>query len=164
MMKQTLKFLLLISIAAVMAGCKLAVIVVEGGEVQSIGSGTCLEGTICVHQVNDTNYTETFTAISNSGWVFEKWNSGDGFFCQNSPDSMCVVSAVGTEGNAAIEATIASDKTFYIMPVFIPSRPIADTVTVDGKEWGQVDLFLNLSWDQINAVCPAGVVAYGRYI
>jgi hypothetical protein len=163
-MKRASEFILLLGITALMASCKLAVIVVEGGEVQSTGSGTCLEGTICVHQVNDTNYTETFTAISNSGWVFEKWNSGDGFFCQNSPDSICVVSAVGTEGNAAIEATIASDKTFYIMPVFIPSRPITDTVTVDGKEWGQVDLFLNLSWDQINAVCPAGVVAYGRYI
>ena len=34
MMKQTLKFLLLLSIAALVVGCKLAVIVVEGGEVR----------------------------------------------------------------------------------------------------------------------------------
>jgi hypothetical protein len=30
-------------------------------------------------------------------------------------------------------------------------------VTVDDKEWAQVDLFTNLSWNDINAVCPAGV-------
>ena len=38
-----------------------------------------------------------------------------------------------------------------------------DTVTVDGREWAQVDQFTNLSgndinsWSDINAVCPAGV-------
>ncbi len=33
----------------------------------------------------------------------------------------------------------------------------ADIVTVDGTDWAQVDLFINLSWDEINAVCPSGV-------
>jgi hypothetical protein len=33
---------------------------------------------------------------------------------------------------------------------------ITDTVTVDGKVWAQVDLFTNLSWNDINAVCPEG--------
>ena len=32
-----------------------------------------------------------------------------------------------------------------------------DTVTVQGRVWAQPDLFLNLSWDAINAVCPEGV-------
>jgi hypothetical protein len=159
MMKLASNIFLLVCIAVSMAGCKLAVIVVEGGEVQSISSGTCLEGSICVHQVNDTNYTETFTAVPNSGWVFERWNSGYGFFCGESTDPVCVVSAVEAGGNEAIEAIIASDKTFYIMPVFIPPQPITDTVTVDGREWAQVDLFTNLTWDHINAVCPEGVCA-----
>jgi hypothetical protein len=161
MMKQTLKFLLLISIAAVMAGCKLAVIVVEGGEVQSIGSGTCLEGTICVHQVSDTNYTETFTAVPNSGWAFVKWNSGGGFFCQGSTDPICVISGEGAEENQAIEAIVESDETFYIMPMFVLSQPIMVTVSVDGKEWTQTPF--PASWDQINAVCPppAGVCGSG---
>lgn len=158
-MKQAVKLLLLISIAALMTACKLAVIVVEGGEVQSISSGACLEGTICVHQVDDTNYTETFTAVPNPGWVFERWNSGGGFFCANSTDPTCALSLVAAEGNESIEALIGSDETFYIMPVFIPPQPITDTVTVDGREWAQVDLFTNLTWDQINAVCPEGVCA-----
>jgi hypothetical protein len=129
---------------------------VEGGEVQSIGSGTCLEGTICVHQVNDTNYTETFTAVPDSGWAFVKWNSGGGFFCQNSTDPICVVLGVDAGGDAAIEAIIASDKAFYIMPVFIPFQPITDTVTADGKEWLQPKDFINYSYNEVSAVCPAG--------
>lgn len=32
----------------------------------------------------------------------------------------------------------------------------ANTVTVQGRQWAQPDLFLNLSWDTINAVCPGG--------
>jgi hypothetical protein len=43
----------------------------------------------------------------------------------------------------------------------ISAMPITDTVTADGKEWAQVDLFLNLSWYDINAVCPEGVCSDG---
>lgn len=39
--------------------------------------------------------------------------------------------------------------------------PITDMVTVDGKEWAQADLFANLSWSQIDAVCPGGVCGTG---
>jgi hypothetical protein len=35
-------------------------------------------------------------------------------------------------------------------------RPEIDTVSVDGREWAQVDLFTNLSWNDINAVCTEG--------
>lgn len=37
----------------------------------------------------------------------------------------------------------------------------ADIVTVDGTDWAQVDLFVNLSWNDFNAVCPSGVCAIG---
>ena len=33
----------------------------------------------------------------------------------------------------------------------------ADTINVRGRVWAQPDLFLNLSWYTINAVCPGGV-------
>lgn len=36
-----------------------------------------------------------------------------------------------------------------------------DIVTADGKEWAQPDLFLNLSWNDIAAQCPAGVCGSG---
>lgn len=36
-----------------------------------------------------------------------------------------------------------------------------DIVTVDGTDWAQTDLFTNLSWNDINAVCPSGVCIDG---
>lgn len=36
-----------------------------------------------------------------------------------------------------------------------------DLVTVDGTDWAQVDLFTNFTWNEINAVCPAGVCIDG---
>lgn len=157
-MYSLIKVLVILFVTAVVAGCKVAVIVVEGGEVQSIGSGTCLEGTICIVEVNDTNFSETFTAVPNLRWRFVKWNSGEGFFCGDSTNPRCVLSTVEFDGNEGIETIIASDQSFYLMPIFEPIfEPVLGTVTVDGKEWAQVDSFANLSWNDINAVCPEGV-------
>lgn len=39
--------------------------------------------------------------------------------------------------------------------------PITNTVIVDGNEWAQVSDFVNLSWNDINAVCPTGVCGGG---
>lgn len=38
----------------------------------------------------------------------------------------------------------------------VPIGP-TDIVTIGSREWAQVDLFLGLSWDDIDNVCPAGV-------
>ena len=153
-MKRVSRFLFLVGTIAILSGCKLAVIVVEGGEVVSSGSGICLEGSICLHHVNDTNFSDTFVAVPSSGWVFERWNSGGGFLCSDSTDPICNLSTKSAEGNPLFEAIINSDSTFYIMPVFVPSPPITDTVAVNGLLWAQADLFANLSWNEIDAVCP----------
>lgn len=39
----------------------------------------------------------------------------------------------------------------------VSAAPITDTVTVEGLEWAQPDLFVGLLWSDINAVCPGGV-------
>jgi hypothetical protein len=155
-MKQTLRFFLLLSITALLAGCKLAVIVVEGGTVESIRSGTCVVGSICIVDVDDPYFADTFTTVPEEGWYFHKWNSGHGFFCGGSTDSTCTLSFQGHEESKAVEVMTASSETFYLMPVF---KPYKDMITVDGKEWLQPKLFLNLSWKDINAVCPEGVCA-----
>ncbi|GAB5449766.1 MAG: hypothetical protein Hals2KO_00940 [Halioglobus sp.] len=36
------------------------------------------------------------------------------------------------------------------------AAPITDTLIINGLEWAQPDLFVGLSWNEINAVCPAG--------
>jgi hypothetical protein len=38
---------------------------------------------------------------------------------------------------------------------------ITDTVFANGNEWAQPDLFLDLSWNDINTVCPGGVCGSG---
>jgi hypothetical protein len=153
-MRWVIRVIFILSITAFNVGCKLAVIVVEGGEVQSTASGTCAEGTICIHQVEDTSYSEVFTAIPRPGWKFTKWNSGGGFFCKDSTEPTCALTAQGAEGNEQIEGIIASDRTFYIMPIFVPSPPITDTVTFNGIVWAQADLFGYVSLTEMNNICP----------
>jgi hypothetical protein len=46
-----------------------------------------------------------------------------------------------------------------LSPFTANAMPITETVVFEGKEWAQVDLFLNLSWNEVSAVCPAGVCA-----
>jgi hypothetical protein len=112
------KYALLATALCFLASCKVAVIVVEGGQVESQGSGTCTSGSVCMHQVNNTSYYETFTAVADTGWQFVRWNSGGGFLCGDLTDAACVITTLGAQGAPLIEAVIASAATFNIMPVF----------------------------------------------
>ncbi|MEZ5570727.1 MAG: hypothetical protein R3E64_01785 [Halioglobus sp.] len=49
----------------------------------------------------------------------------------------------------------------FVWAGYASAVPITDTVTVEGLEWAQVDLFKGLSWSSINVVCPAGVCGSG---
>ncbi|MFT4517917.1 MAG: hypothetical protein ACI9JM_000294 [Halioglobus sp.] len=118
-----MKLVLMGCVLALVAGCKVAVILVEGGHVSSTASVTCFpngpgEGNVCIHEVSSTSYSESFTAVPSGGWHFVKWNSGGGFLCADSTAPTCDVSNVSLAGNPAAEAVVASEQTFYIMPVF----------------------------------------------
>ena len=161
-MKYTLKFILLISIAALLVGCKLAVIVVEGGEVISDRSGTCVAGSVCIVEVTDTNFQDAFEPVPNAGWYFDSWNSGYRFFCGGSSVPVCILSLQEHTENKAIGEIIASSETFYLMPVFKQLQPdliVVDgrTVKVEGREWLQPIDFTNYSYNQLSEVCPGGV-------
>lgn len=143
-----------------LAGCKLAVILVEGGDVQSLsGTRNCSAGDVCVFQVNDTTFSETFTAVPAPGWRFLRWNSGGDFLCQNLTSTQCSLSNTEAAGNPLVEAIVASERTFHIMPVFEfvgDPIPISESIFADGLLWAQVTPFGDLTWNEINAVCPAG--------
>tara|TARA_R110001592_G_scaffold355031_1_gene655234 strand:+ start:15209 stop:16150 length:942 start_codon:yes stop_codon:yes gene_type:complete len=196
-MSRLSRTLVFFALSSLLAGCKLAVIVGEGGDVLSQSSSRdCVAGNYCINEISDANFGEAFTAIPKAGHEFVRWQGGTGFLCGNSTDRTCIVALPGDEKS---EAVVASYEVAYIMPVFkdvgidsdndgnvnrvdedddndgildvydpcpldpdtncVAGVPIADIVTVNGKEWAQVDLFLNLSWDEINAVCPAGICA-----
>jgi hypothetical protein len=141
-----------------MAGCQLAVIVVEGGEVQSTGSATCVAGTVCIVDVDHPNFSETFTAVPEAGWYFKSWHKGDRFLCAGSIDSDCTLSFEGYEETEAVLKIVESSNMFYLMPVFAEysGSVMADehTVSINGRQWMQPSLFNGITWKEINAVCP----------
>jgi len=159
-MKRSSKFLLLLSITVLIAGCKLAVIVVEGGEVNSFNSGTRCEGAICIVEVKDTGFSEIFFADEKEGWYFKQWNKGHGFFCGGSTDPVCSLSFEGYEGTEEAQAIVDSSETFYLMPVF-KKRGVCPTPS-GGKEWLQPADFDGYSREEIAAVCsPSSGICSG---
>jgi hypothetical protein len=70
----------------------------------------------------------------------------------------------GAEGAYTASVTLTDDDggsslQTFLVTVVPPAVPIsaADIVTIGSKEWAQPDLFTNLSWNDINTVCPNGV-------
>jgi len=114
------KLLILAMAALAISGCKLAVIVTEGGDVQSLSSTRdCAGGNVCEFEITDTTFSESFTAIPKAGYQFVKWrNGGSDFFCPDSLNAACNLSNVGGAGIPAIEAVVASFMIFHIMPIF----------------------------------------------
>ena len=130
--------------------CKVAVVVLEGSEVQSTSSGTCVSGTNYIMKVKDTNFSEIFTAVPENGWYFEKWNAGDSFFCGNSTNPTCRVSNEEFENHIEIYLWLWSEKTFYLRAVFWREPHM---VTVRGKTWLETRNFPYTA-DGVLAVCP----------
>jgi hypothetical protein len=83
-------------------------------------------------KVKDTNFSETFAAVPENGWYFEKWNAGDSFFCGNSTNPTCRVSNEEFENHIEIYLWLCSEKTFYLRPIFWREPHM---VTVRGKTW-----------------------------
>ena len=164
-MKQILGIFLLVSINALMTGCKLAVISVEGGEVQS-RFGTCFEGNVCIVEgLPRENTAEQFIAVPNPGWFFHKWNSGERFICSDYALPECELNFGNIEDDADLLRKVrASSEVFYLMPVFkdYPRATLGNeprTITAEGVSqlWLQPADFLNYSYNQVAEVCPEGI-------
>lgn len=119
-MKQMSKYLMLVILASVLGGCKLFVTVGEGGSITGTGGNDCSGNSVCEIDITDTSFSESFTAIPATGYVFLRWEEGDAFLCGNSTSTTCALSNAGFSGNTAIEAIIATDRAFAIRPIFEP--------------------------------------------
>ena len=165
-MKKLSNIILILLIAALSYACKLAVIVVEGGNVLSEDSGTCVSGNICIVEVDDLDYREVFRAVPDDGWYFHKWNSGSRFFCGGEPNPECELEPryqipylENDDVRAQVDELFASSEVFFLMPVFKQTPPVVIVaedrpVIVNGKEWLQPIHFVSYSYDQISAACP----------
>ncbi len=119
MTKLLVRCLLISSALITFTGCKLAVMVPSGGDVTSASNTrNCSGGSLCEHNITDSTFNESFTAVARPGYVFSKWNTGAGFLCGDSTNPTCTISNVGTAGNAFIGAVIATGQFFYAMPLF----------------------------------------------
>lgn len=111
-----LKILMILSLASVMSGCRLEVIVSDGGTVLSQSSvRDCVGPSYCINEIDDPYFNDTFTAVANPGYEFVRWQAGDGFFCGNSTNTTC---SFGLEGGPGAESIVASENSTYIMPIF----------------------------------------------
>jgi len=63
----------IILIALLTLGCKVQVISPQGGDVTWDG-GECLEGNVCVIDVEETTFSKTFTATPKDGYEFVGWD------------------------------------------------------------------------------------------
>lgn len=119
MFSRLIKCLTLVTVISMVAGCKLAIVVPSGGDVTSAsGTRNCTGGSLCEHDITDTTFNESFTAVAKPGYVFTKWTTGPGFFCSGSINPTCALNNVGFAGNALVEAFIATGQHFYAMPLF----------------------------------------------
>jgi len=110
--------------ALVLSACKIQVNVpVEGGTVTTVsGNYSCGAGQLCVIDVSDTSFDESFQAVAAEGYSFFGWRKADRHFCGNQ-SSNCNLATTGFGGNAILESFLSgenADQVFYIEPVFLP--------------------------------------------
>ncbi len=131
----------LVFLVVVLTGCKLVIIVPEGGSVAS-GSGEedCAESASCVIEVNAADFQDIFIAIPASGYKFVQWSHDS--VCADRQNPVCPTSNVEYAGIPDAMAAINSDAEFYLRPIFTPVSTAAGPKRIvrdaDGDFVGEV--------------------------
>jgi len=122
-LRTTLGRLLVIATLVVAAsGCRLRIVVPEGGRVVSeSGAYQCEAGQKCNIEVVDIFFRETFRAEPAEGFYFRRWKDGDRHFCA-STYAGCALATTGFGGNAALQQILESTEVFFISPLFAPGQ------------------------------------------
>ena len=136
-------------IVCLLTGCKLAVIVGEGGAVESAsGTRDCPHSSYCLNAVDDPNFNETFTVVPKPGFEFVKWHGGEGFLCRDSTNVNCTVTLTGDATSTAIVGTYEKA---YLMPIF---RDVGVDTDGDGTIDREDDDDDNDGVLDVDDVCP----------
>ena len=124
-MTTILRFTILVLAFLTVQGCKLVIIVDEGGSVVSAsGLNDCPEDDLCRIDITADDFSDSFTAIPSPGYEFVRWNSGEDFVCESEVSSTCVLTNVGASASPAAAAIIASNQRYYLMPIFKEKPPV----------------------------------------
>lgn len=117
--------------ALVLSGCRFEMQVGEGGRVtSSSGDYDCPAQTVCVGDIGDEGFNQTFTAVPAPGYEFSYWAAGPNNFCGGESDPCTVTSeALPPQLRNGI---LSSSKTGYLIPVFTFNGEI-QTYAVSGQ-------------------------------
>ena len=127
-----LRFLNLLLLSVLLVGCKVVIKVPENGRVKSeSGAWVCHAGETCMIEVTGTDFDELFVGIPESGYTFQKWRAGDGYFCGGRARPCRLVTKT-FGGNPVLEGILASEREFILEPVFI-STSAAEQHTVSAS-------------------------------
>ncbi len=127
------------------AGCKVIIVVPEGGRVVADNGMLCLAGETCEIDVSTTQFSRIFTAEASPGYRFTGYTAAAGHFCGGSNPS-CFLATSGFAGNAALEALLAGDAQFFLAPQF---EAVDDRYDV--AAWSQLLNSLNSSLHRSDA-------------
>lgn len=134
----------LLALLAIVSGCKIAVQIPTEGAYVTTESGRfqCNSGEYCEVSVTDTNFDETFVAVStNPDLEFIGWRRHDGGLCGGS-DKPCHVSTAGFDLFDSLMSLINDpDFTLRLIPVFRSGSAVEHTMSYEAyrypySDWG----------------------------
>ncbi|MCB1844750.1 MAG: hypothetical protein KDI09_17435 [Halioglobus sp.] len=112
-----LRYLATAALLLMVAGCKVVIVVPEGGRVVADNGMLCLAGETCEIDVSTTQFSRTFTAIAEPGYRFTGYTEANGHFCPGSNPN-CFLSTAGFSGNPGLMSILASNLEFFLAPQF----------------------------------------------
>ena len=120
--------------AAALSGCFIEITVPVGGRVETLsGSVTCESGDTCDVEVTESDFSDSFVAIPDYGYVFSHWlkRSGSLFGDQSDAEVTLTLQPAWFDGNSALMALLSSDQRYYLEPVFVRDLSVQTYAIVD---------------------------------
>lgn len=106
------------AMALALTACKIQIEVPQGGSVVTeSGDYQCSAGSICIVEVTDLLFDESFRVETEDGYAFAGWAVRQGGLCGGSMEP-CVLSTSGFASYPALLALLNSDDAFFLEPIF----------------------------------------------
>lgn len=128
----------------------------EGDILSASGERTCLLEEFQAAQDNCREnyavfeYEETYYATPRAGWYFDRWEN----YCKGAATNECSFLIRVDVVRFAWGAIVAPLRAVFLKNGSIPS---SEFVNVAGREWVQPSLFVDVSYEEIAAVCGGSV-------